>query len=343
MKFYTFAFAALLFAGCSQPKKQESPQQKSDSTSISQADPLPSWNEGASKKAIIDFVTRTTTKGSADFVTAEQRIACFDNDGTLWSEQPLYYQFLFGLDRIKALSVQHPEWKKQQPFKSILEGDLKTALSGGRKSLDAILTATNNGITTSQYDSMAAVWLATAKHPRFDRLYTDLVYEPMIELLNYLRANGYKTYIVSGGVVDFMRVYSQQAYGIPPDQVVGTTIKLKYEVKDDKPQLTRVPEIDFVDNGPGKPVGIYNSIGERPVFTAGNSDGDYEMLQYTSTTTAPHFCMLVHHTDSLREWKYDRNSAIGQLDKGLDDAPKNGWLVVDMKNDWNVIYPFEKK
>lgn len=314
-------------------------QQKSTTA----ADPLPSWSEGTTKKSIVDFVSKTTTAGSVDFIPVADRIACFDNDGTLWSEQPMYFQFAFVMDRIKALAPQHPEWKDTQPFKAVLEGDVKTALSGGEKSMVDLLIATHAGTTTEEFNIIVKDWLATARHPRFNRPYTEMVYQPMLELLNYLRANGYKTYIVSGGGIDFMRPWTEAVYGIPPEQVIGSSLKLKYEVRDDGPVIYRLPEISFVDDKAAKPVGIEQHIGRRPVFTAGNSDGDYEMLQWTSTGTGfPRFGMIVHHTDEVREWAYDRESHIGKLNRGLDDAGIYHWVIVDMKSDWKKVYTFDQ-
>jgi len=305
-------------------------------------DPLPSWNEGNAKRSIIDFVTKTTKEGSADFVPVTDRIACFDNDGTLWTEMPLPFQLFFVIDRIKGMSPRHPEWKDQQPFKGVLEGDLKTALAGGDKALMEMMTATHAGMTTVEFDKIVKDWMATATHPKPGRHYNEMVYQPMLELLDYLRANGYKTFIVSGGGIDFMRVWAEQAYGIPPYQVVGSSFKTKYDTSGKEPVLIKMAEFNFNDDKLGKPVGIYEHIGKRPVFTAGNSDGDYGMLQYTSTGSGPRFGMYIHHTDSLREYFYDRQSGLAKLDKGLDDAAKYHWLIVDMKNDWKKIYPFDK-
>jgi len=304
------------------------------------SDPLPSWNEDASKKAIIDFVTKTTQEGSVDFIPVADRIACFDNDGTLWSEQPLYFQFIFALDRVKALAPQHPEWKNTQPFKALLKGDMKTVMAGGEKALVQIVMTTHAGMTTEEFEKIVKDWMATSIHPKTGKHYNEMIFQPMIELLDYLRANGYKTFIVSGGGVDFMRPWVEQAYGIPPDQVVGSSGKLKYEVKEDGiPVLIKIPELNFIDDKEGKPAGIHQYIGKRPVFTAGNSDGDYEMLQWTSTATGyPRFGMIVHHTDSVREWKYDRGSHIGKLERGLDDASKYNWVIVDMKNEWKELH-----
>ncbi|HEY6504622.1 MAG TPA: HAD family hydrolase [Chitinophagaceae bacterium] len=331
--------ASLIFS-CNSPEQKEDASKKENL--VAAGDPLLSWNEGGSKKAIIDFVTKTTSEGSADFIPVADRIACFDNDGTLWSEQPIYFQLAFAIDRIKAMAPQHPEWKTSQPFKGILEGDMKAALSGGEKALMQIIAVAHTGITTVEFEKAVKDWIATATHPKTGRHYNEMVYQPMLELLNYLRDNGYKTFIVSGGGIDFMRPWAEQAYGIPPDQVVGSSGKVKYEIKDGQPVLTKLPELNFIDDKEGKPVGIHQYIGKRPVFTAGNSDGDYAMLQYTSTGVGPRFGMIVHHTDSVREWAYDRQSHIGNLQKGLDDAAKYNWLIVDMKSDWKKIYPFEK-
>lgn len=305
-------------------------------------DPLPSWNEGTSKQSIIDFVAKTTKEGSPDFVPVADRIACFDNDGTLWSEQPMYFQLAFALDQVKVMAPQHPEWKTKQPFKALLEGDLKTALAGGEKALMEIVMTTHAGMTTEEFEKIVKDWMATAKHPKTGKHYNQMIYQPMVELLDFLRVNGYKTFIVSGGGVDFMRPWVEQAYGIPPDQVVGSSGKVKYDVVDGKPVLNKLPELNFIDDKEGKPVGIHQYIGKRPVFAAGNSDGDYAMLQYTSSGTGSRFGMIVHHTDSVREWAYDRQSHIGKLEKGLDDAPEYHWLIVDMKTDWKKVYLFEK-
>ncbi len=333
-------FSAFTFS-CNTPPKATAPiaQQQVNASS---KDPLPSWNDGPSKKAIIDFVTITTKAGSSDFIPIPERIACFDNDGTLWSEQPMYFQFAFVMDRVKALAPQHPEWKDTQPFKAVLEGDVKTALSGGEKSMMDLMMATHAGTTTEEFNKIVKDWLVTARHPRSNRPYTEMVFQPMLELLNYLRANGYKTYIVSGGGIDFMRPWTEAVYGIPPEQVIGSSLKLKYSMRDSGPVIEKLPEVNFVDDKAAKPVGIQQHIGRRPVFTAGNSDGDYEMLQWTSTATGyPRFGLIVHHTDDVREWAYDRTSSIGKLDRGLNDASKYNWLIVDMKMDWKKIYPFE--
>jgi len=305
-------------------------------------DPLPSWNEGSAKKSIIDFVTITTKNGSADFVPAADRIACFDNDGTLWTEMPLPPQLFFVIDRVKAMATQHPEWKDQQPFKGVLEGDLKTALAGGDKALLELMITTHAGMTTDEFDKTVKDWIATATHPKTGKHYNEMIYQPMLELLDYLRANGYKTFIVSGGGIDFMRVWAEQVYGIPPYQVVGSSFKTKYDTMGKEPVLIKLANFNFNDDKLGKPVGIHEHIGKRPVFAAGNSDGDYGMLQYTSTSIGPHFGMYVHHTDSLREYFYDRAPGLARLNQGLDDAAKYHWLIVDMRTDWKKIYPFDK-
>ena len=302
-------------------------------------DPLPSWNEGHVKQSILAFVKRVTDSTSADFVPALDRIACFDNDGTLWAEQPLYFQFFFVMDRVKALVPQHPEWKNQQPFKAILEGDIKTALAGGEKAIATLMMATHAGMTDEEFNQVVKDWVATAKHPKTKKGFTEMVYQPMLELLDYLRTNGFTTFIVSGGGIDFMRPWAQQVYGVPPSQVVGSSLKVQYEVRNGQPVIVRLPEVNFVDDKAGKPEGIHQHIGKRPVFTAGNSDGDYEMLQWTATGSGPRFGLIIHHTDPVREWAYDRNSSIGKLDKGLTDAPKYKWQVLDMQKDWKVIYP----
>jgi hypothetical protein len=303
------------------------------------ADPLPSWNESVAKKAIIIFVEKVTTEGSPDFVPAAERIATFDNDGTLWSEQPMYFQLLFALDRVKTLAPQHPGWKSKEPFASLLQGNVKGALAGGEKAIAEIVMGTHAGMTTDEFDKIAANWIATARHPTTGRLYTEMVYQPMLELLVYLRANGFKTYIVSGGGIEFMRPWTKRVYGIPPEQVVGSSIKTKYEVRDGKPVLIRLPELNFIDDKDGKPVGINSHIGRRPIMAFGNSDGDFQMLEWTTAGDGARFGLLVHHTDAEREFAYDRDSHIGRLDKALDAAQANGWIVVDMKDDWKVIYP----
>lgn len=322
---------------------QSEPQEQAEvaAEEVVSVDPLPSWNEGATKKAIMDFVKKTTTEGSADFVEVKNRIATFDNDGNLWSEQPMYFQLIFAIDRIKAMAPDHPEWKQKEPFKSILEGNLEKALTGGTSAILSLMMTTHASMTTDEFAKTVEDWLATAKHPKTGKAYNQMIYQPMLELMEYLRAHDYKTFIVSGGGIDFMRVWVEKAYGIPPYQVVGSSNKVKYEVQEDgTPVLIKEPELSFIDDKEGKPVGIYQHIGMRPVFASGNSDGDYQMLQYTTSGDGPSFGLLLHHTDSVREFAYDRDSHIGQLNKGLDDAEKMGWTVIDMKNDWNKIYPF---
>ena len=310
---------------------------------VGDQDPLPSWNEGTAKQSIIDFVNRVTQSGSPDFVAPERRIATFDNDGTLWSEQPMYFQLFFAIDRVKALAPQNPAWKTQQPFKAVLENDMQALAASGEKGLLELIMATHAGMTTTEFEQTVKDWLAAAKHPRFKRPYTDLVYQPMLEVLAYLRANNFKTFIVSGGGIEFMRPWTEGVYGIPPEQVIGSSIKTKYEIRNGKPVLVRLPEINFIDDKAGKPVGIHQHIGRRPIAAFGNSDGDLQMLQWTAAGKGARFMLIVHHTDAEREWAYDRKSKIGRLDKALDEALTRGWTVVDMKQDWKVIYPFQLK
>jgi len=308
---------------------------------VALADPLPSWNEGPARQGIIEFVRRVTDKSSPHYVPPEQRIATFDNDGTLWSEQPMYFQAFFTLDRVKALAPQHPEWKDRQPFKAILENDTKALVASGEKGMLEILMASHAGMTTEEFEGIVRDWLATAKHPRFNRPFTDLVFQPMLEVLAHLRENGFKTYIISGGGIEFMRPWTEKVYGIPPEQVMGSNIKLKFDTRDGRPILMRLPDLDFFDEGPGKPVGIQKFIGRRPIAAFGNSDGDLQMLQWTAAGEGPRFMLLVHHTDAGREWAYDRQSPIGRLDKALDEALRRGWTVVDMKKDWKKVFPFQ--
>ncbi len=306
------------------------------------ADPLPSWNDTAPKQAIIAFVGRVTKESSPDYVPVPERIAAFDNDGTLWCEQPMYVQLAFALDRVKALAPQHPEWKTKEPFASLLKGDVKAALAGGAESLTEIVMATHAGMTTEEFEKIVKDWMATARNPKTGKLYTEMVYQPMLELLVYLRANNFKTFIVSGGGIEFMRPWTEKVYGIPPEQVIGSSIKLKFEMRNGQPVLVRLPEINFIDDKDGKPVGIQMHIGRRPIATFGNSDGDLQMLQWTAAGPGARFCLYVHHDDAKREWAYDRDSSIGRLDKGLDEAKAKGWTIVSMKDDWNRIFPYEK-
>ncbi|MET0527762.1 MAG: HAD family hydrolase [Microvirga sp.] len=313
------------------------------SVAVAQTDPLPSWNDGPSKQAIVAFVTDVTREGSPDFVPPPERVATFDNDGTLWIEQPIYVQFAFALERVKELAPQHPEWKDTQPFKAVLEGDMAALAAAGEKGAVEIVAATHAGMAPAQFIGMVGAWLATAKHPRFDRPYTELVYQPMLEVLAYLRANGFKTFIVSGGGIEFIRAFAEKSYGIPPDQVVGSSIVTKFERRDGLPTLFRLPQVNFVDDGPGKPVGINQHIGLRPIAAFGNSDGDLEMLQWTTEAGGRRLGVVVHHTDAEREYAYDRQSKVGRLDKALDAAAVDRWTVVDMKRDWKTIFPFEKR
>ena len=306
-----------------------------------QTDPLPSWNVGPAKQSIVDFVAKVTKEGGPDFVLPAERIATFDNDGCLWAEQPMYFQAIFIFDRIKALAPKHPEWKTKEPFASVLRGDLKSALAGGEHALLKRAMATHAGMTTAEFEKIATDWINTARHPKTGKLYTEMVYQPMLELLTYLRANGFKTFIVSGGGIEFMRPWTERVYGIPPEQVVGSSIKTKFEMRDGQPVLMRLPEIDFVDDKAGKPVGINSHIGRRPIAAFGNSDGDLQMLQWTTSGPGARLGLLVHHDDAMREWAYDRKSSIGKLDLGLDEAPKLGWTVVSMKDDWKKIFAFE--
>lgn len=305
-------------------------------------DPLPSWNEGPAKAAMTSFVARVTSEGSPDFVKPNERIAVFDNDGTLWCEQPAYFQLLFAFDRIKALAETHPEWKNQEPYKSVLAGDLKGLAASGQKGLLEILAATHSGMTSDEFSVVVKEWIKSSRHPKYDRPYTQCIYQPMLELLTTLRAHGFKTFIVSGGGVEFMRAWTEEIYGIPPEQVVGSSGVVKFEMRDGKPSLIKESKIEFIDDGPGKPVGINRFIGRRPILAFGNSDGDLQMLQYTTAGPGTRLGLIVHHTDGQREVAYDRESHIGKLDQALDEAPKAGWVVVDMKKDWKKVFAFEK-
>jgi phosphoglycolate phosphatase-like HAD superfamily hydrolase len=306
-------------------------------------DPLPSWNDSASKTAVIDFVTRVTTTGGSDFVAPSERIATFDNDGTLWAEQPVYFQLLFGLDRVKALASEHPEWKEKEPFASLVKGDLKAALAGGHQPIEEALAVSHSGMTTEEFAKTVTEWLATARHPKTQQPFTRMTYAPMLELLDYLRANGFKTFIVSGGGVEFIRAFAEETYKIPPEQVVGSVGKERFEMRGAMPIIVKIPGVDFIDDGPGKPVGIQRFIGRRPIAAFGNSDGDLQMLQWTCSGLGARLCLYVHHTDGDREWAYDRASSIGKLDRGLDEARAKHWTVVDMKTDWARIFAFEPK
>lgn len=302
------------------------------------ADPLPSWNAGPAKKSIVSFVEKTTTEGSADYVVPAKRIAVFDNDGTLWTEQPLYFQAIFIFDQIKVLAPKHPEWKTKEPFASVLKGDIKTVLAGGKKALLPLLAATHAGVTTEEFNQSVRDWITTARHPKTKRLYSEMVYQPMLEVLTYMRANGYKTFIVSGGGIDFIRVFAEETYGIPAEQVIGSSGKVAYKVVDGKPTLVKLPELNFNDDKEGKPVGIHQHIGRRPIAAFGNSDGDFQMLEWTTAGKGARLGVYVHHDDAEREWKYDHPSHIGQLKRGLEESPKRGWTVISMKADWKVIF-----
>jgi phosphoserine phosphatase len=302
--------------------------------------PLPSWNEGKTKQQILDFVKEVTTSSSSNFVPPGERIATFDNDGTLWAEQPAYFQLLFAIDRVKKLASKNPEWKEQMPFKAVLENDMAALAASGEKGLLQLIMASHAGMTTAEFEKIVKDWLSTSQHPRFKRPYNDIVYQPMLELLEYLRAHDFKTFIVSGGGIEFMRPWVEKVYGIPPEQVVGSTIKTKFEIRDGMPVIVRLPEIDFLDDKAGKPVAIHKFIGRRPIAAFGNSDGDLQMLQWTAGGTGVRLMLIVHHTDADREWAYDRKSKIGHLDKALDEANAHGWTIVDMKKDWKTIFPF---
>ena len=302
------------------------------------ADPLPSWNDTAPKKTIVQFVATVTDKASPGFVPPEQRIATFDNDGTLWAEQPMYFQFFYVTDRVNAMAPQHPEWKTEEPFASLLKGDMKGVAAGGEKGLMKMLAATHSGMTTDEFEKSVKDWIATAKHPKTGKRFTEMSYQPMLELLAYLRAHGFKTFIVSGGGIEFMRPWAEKVYGIPPEQIVGSSGGLQYELRGGKPVIVKLPNVVLNDDKEGKPVGIQRHIGRRPIAAFGNSDGDLQMLQWTCLADGARLCVFVHHTDAGREWAYDRQSHVGKLDKGLDEAKTRGWTVVDMKNDWNRVF-----
>jgi len=330
---FGLAVLAALALACGQVHQVQPPSATTD--------PLPSWNEWASKKAILDFVDRVTDPQSPDFVPEPERIAVFDNDGTLWAEQPIYFQLLFAIDRVKAMAPDHPEWATTQPFKAVLDGDMETLAAAGEHGILELVMATHAGMTTAEFEAVVTGWLATARHPTTGKPFTEMVYQPMLELLDHLRANGFKTFIVSGGGIEFMRPWTEAVYGIPPEQVVGSSIETAYEVRDGKPVLVRLPNLDFIDDKAGKPVGINSHIGRRPIAAFGNSDGDFQMLEWTTAGDGARLGVLIHHTDAEREWAYDRDSHVGRLDRGLDEAADRGWVVVDMKTDWNTVYPTE--
>ena len=301
-------------------------------------DPLPSWNAGTAKARIVAFVQAVTEPGGKDFVPPADRIAVFDNDGTLWSEQPMYFQLAFALDRVKAMAPKHPEWKTKQPFKAAIEGDMKTLAAGGERGLLELVAASHAGLTTDEFAAVVKEWLATAHHPKFNRPYIELTFAPMVELLAYLRANGFQTWIVSGGGIEFMRVFAEQAYGVPPQQMIGSSLALKYELRNGQPVLVQQPKVAFIDDKAGKPVGIHKAIGKRPIAAFGNSDGDFQMLEWTTSAPGARLGVLVHHDDGEREFAYDRKSPFGRLDRGLDEASARGWTLVSMKDDWKQVY-----
>jgi phosphoserine phosphatase len=317
---------AMAFAGCA----QEPP---------APVDPLPSWNDGETKTALVDFVRRVTDPESPELVPEAERIAVFDNDGTLWAEKPMYVQLAFALDRVRELAPEHPEWTTQQPFAAVLANDLEAVAASGKQGLLELVMATHAGMTTDEFETIARDWIASARHPARDVPYTELAYQPMLELLDYLRDHGFKTFIVSGGGIEFMRPWTEETYGIPPEQVIGSSIQTVYEVRDGKPAIVRLPKMDFIDDKAGKPVGIQKFIGRRPIAAFGNSDGDLQMLQWTTAGSGARLGVLIHHTDAEREWAYDRDSAVGRLDLGLEEAERKGWTVVDMKRDWEVVFP----
>ena len=306
------------------------------------ADPLPSWNGTSTKEAIITFVEKVTTPGSPDYVDPAARIATFDNDGCLWAEQPLYFQLIYTMDRVKAMASEHPEWKTREPFASVLNGKPEAALAGGNDALLELVAATHTGMTTDEFNASVRSWLKSARHPKTGRRYQEMVYQPMLELLAYLRAQGFKTFIVSGGGIDFIRVFAEDVYGIPPEQVIGSQLSAKFEIRDGQPVLVRKADDIFINDKEGKPVGIHRHIGRRPVFAAGNSDGDFQMLEYTMAGDGARFGLLVHHDDAEREWAYDRKSHIGKLERGLDEGPERGWVIGSMKKDWKSVFPEQR-
>ncbi|OBQ52256.1 haloacid dehalogenase [Tamlana sp. s12] len=326
-------------SSCNSKKESETVLAPKPETEIT--DPLPSWNDGATKEAITSYIKDVITSGSPNFIPISDRIATFDNDGTLWSEQPMYFQLFFAMYRIKAMAPEHPEWKNKQPFKAVLENDMKALMASGEKGLLELVMTSHSGMTAEEFEDLVKDWLAHETHPRFKKPFNEVIFKPMLELLSYLRANNFKTYIVSGGGVEFMRPWTEETYGIPKDQVIGSSVKAEFTFEDGKAQIKRLPQIDFIDDKAGKPVGINKFIGKKPVFAAGNSDGDLQMLQYAASSKYKSFQLYVHHTDADREWAYDRESHIGTFDKGLDYAQEHSWTIIDIKNDWKVIYPFE--
>lgn len=336
---YTLFLFSILFLSC---EKQESKSTTAVSREIEKTDPLPSWNEGNVKNNIINYVESVTDENSSVFIPVKDRIATFDNDGNLWSEQPAYFQLFFAIDRVKVMAADHPEWKNQQPFKAVLENDMEELAKQGEHGLLQLVMATHAGNTTEEFKVDVQQWIKTAVHPTKNVTYDKLVYQPMLELLTYLRDHDFKTYVVSGGGIDFMRAFVTEIYGIPEEQIIGSRIKTAFDYNDGNPVIRRLPELEFIDDKEGKPLNIQKIIGKKPVFASGNSDGDLQMLQWTASNDHKSFMLYLHHTDEVREWAYDRDSHIGKLDKGLDQALKDGWTIIDMKKDWKIIYPFEK-
>ncbi|QEE51512.1 haloacid dehalogenase-like hydrolase [Flavobacterium alkalisoli] len=329
-------------SACKQEPAKDTESGKEITQVNESSDPLPSWNDGPNKEAIINYVKDVTTDGSANFIPIADRIATFDNDGTLWSEQPAYFQLFFAMDRIKSLSADHPEWKNKQPYKAVLENDMNALMQQGEKGLMEIVMVSHSGVTTDEFDTIVKDWIATAKHPTKNVPYTDLIFKPMLELVKYLQANDFKVFIVSGGGLSFMRAWAEGVYGIPKNQTVGSSNKTEFDYNNGNPVIRILPQLEFMDDKEGKPVAINKFIGRKPVFAAGNSDGDLQMLQYAASNSYKNFELYVHHTDSIREWAYDRESHIGKLDKGLDEASQKGWTVVNMKEDWNKVYNSDK-
>lgn len=330
---YLAVFFLLTFSSCEKSPSTE-PAHASLETPV-----LPSWNEGDTKTALVDFITKTTKEGSADFIPESERIAVFDNDGTLWGEQPFYFQLAYALDYVKKEASNHPDWAKDPILKAAMDRDLQAVMAGGEKALIDIVMKSHAGMTEDQFSAAVKDWLNKSRHPDTGRPYNQMIYQPMLELLDYLRANGYKTFIVSGGGIDFLRVWAQETYGIPPYLVVGSSIKAKYEEVDGKLQVVKLPELNFIDDKAGKPVGIHQQIGMKPIIAVGNSDGDFQMLEYTTQQAGPRLGIYLHHTDSVREYAYDSLSHIGNLKRGLVEGPGKGWVIIDMAKDWSTIYP----
>ncbi|MCK5857271.1 MAG: haloacid dehalogenase-like hydrolase [Bacteroidales bacterium] len=339
MKNISLFIIIILFVSCTQNETKET----LNNVAVENSDPLPSWNEGTTKTAIIDYVNDVTNSESPNFIEIKNRIATFDNDGNLWSEQPAYFQLFFAMDRIKELAAEHPEWQNEQPYKAVLDNDMEELAKQGEHGLVKLVIATHTGSTTNEFYAIVKEWISNAKHPTKNVAYNKMVFQPMLELLQYLRANNFKTYIVSGGGVDFMRAFVTEIYGIPEEQIIGSRFKTKYDYNNGNPVINRLPELEFNNDKAGKAINIQKIIGKKPVFSSGNSDGDLQMMQYAASNKLKSFMLYVHHTDSVREWAYDRTSHIGRLDKGLDEANEKGWTVIDMEKDWKIIYPFEMK